>query len=119
LRREAMVRLLPDGDTGLMTLQVEGILDDKTWWFGIKIAQEYWEDLCQDSSCITEEQDPKTVPEAYAHEREFWGWLAEENADRLEANAVPGSSDRHLWYVWPNYSSLEAAFRKHRFKTVE
>ena len=108
-----MVKVLPDANTGRMTLQVERTLHGQTWWFGLKIAQEYWEDLCEDPSRITKEQGPQTVLDAYAQEREFWDWLAEDNAGALEANAVPGSPDSHLWYVWPDYSSLEAAYRKY------
>ena len=106
-----MVTVLPDADTGLMVLQVKRMLHGKTWWFELDIAQEFWEDL---PSSITKGQDPKTVPEAYGNAREFWDWLGEENADALEASAVPGSPDRHIRYVWPDHQSLETAYRRHR-----
>jgi hypothetical protein len=92
-----------------MVLQVKRTLHGRTWWFELKIVQDYWQDLCEAT-----EQGPETVAEAYAQKREFWDWLAEQNADRLEGNAVPGSPDRHIPHVWPDYPSLETAYRKHR-----
>jgi hypothetical protein len=96
-------------ENGEMVLQVNRVLHGKTWWFELQIPQEHWEDLFH----ATEEHGPQTVSAAYARAKVFWDRLVDENADALEQGTVPGAANRHFEEIWPDYLSLEAAYRKH------
>jgi hypothetical protein len=56
-----------DGDTGALVLQVKRTLHGKTWWFGLEIPHEFWEDLFR----VREDHGPQTASAAYAHARQF------------------------------------------------
>jgi hypothetical protein len=108
-KRDDMVKVLDA--SGAMILQVKRTHHAKTWWFELQIVEEDWEDLFK----VAERHGPQTALHAYAYDPDFWNRLAEDNADALEPQTVPGAaSDRHLRRVWPDYHSLQAAYRKHR-----
>ena len=103
-----MVKLIPRSfERDKLVLRVERVKDDRIWYFDTEIPRDQWEDLLHVNAPDRPTMD---IQKAYARAHEFWNYLAEKCADKMQKSVSSGIPECHLSHTWPEIHSLEREY---------
>ena len=98
-----------------LVLRVEREKDDRIWYFDTEIPRDQWEDLFHVNAPDRPTMD---IQEVYARAPEFWDYLAEKCANKMQKDITSGVPECHLSHTWPEFDSLEREYDRFRASGV-